>query len=90
MVDISRKKYERNGIEARVYNDGIFWLNEKRIEEGLDHKKIAKSCNKNHSNYRKHRHGLVEEPKKQVNGISINQKFAIKVITDCRTTSAQT
>ena len=46
MVDISRKKYERNGVEARVYNDGIFWLNEKRIEEGLDHKKIAKSCNK--------------------------------------------
>ena len=50
-------------------------------------RKVATKCN---SNYRKHRDGLVEEPKKQVNGISINQKFAIKVITDCRTTSAQT
>ena len=46
MVDISRKRYERNGIEARVFNDGILWLNEKHIEEGLDHKKFAKSSNK--------------------------------------------
>ena len=30
MVDISRKTYERNGIE-RVDNELIFWLNEKRI-----------------------------------------------------------
>ena len=30
MVDISRKTYERNGIET-VDNELIFWLNEKRI-----------------------------------------------------------
>ena len=29
MVDISRKTYERNGIEKIVYNDGILCLNEK-------------------------------------------------------------
>ena len=38
MVDMRRKTYERNGKEAIIYNDGILWLNEKHIEEGLDHK----------------------------------------------------
>ena len=38
MVDMSRKTYERNGIETIIDNDRIFWLNEKHIEEGLDHK----------------------------------------------------
>ena len=28
MVDISRKTYERNGIETIVDNNGILWLNE--------------------------------------------------------------
>ena len=31
---------------------------------------------------------LVEEPKKQINRISIDKKLAIQVIMDCRTTSA--
>ena len=30
MVDISIKAHERNGIEARVDNGGILWLNENR------------------------------------------------------------
>ena len=42
MVDISRKMYERNGIETIVDNDGILWLNEKHIKEGLDHKMCEK------------------------------------------------
>ena len=28
MVDISRKTYERNGIETIIDNDGMLWLNE--------------------------------------------------------------
>ena len=40
MVDLSRKTYERNGIETIVDNDRILWLNEKHIEEGLDHKNL--------------------------------------------------
>ena len=43
MVDISRKTYERNGVEPIVDSDGILWLNEKHIEEGLDHKKLRKT-----------------------------------------------
>ena len=29
MAGISREKYERNGIETIVDNDGILWLGEK-------------------------------------------------------------
>ena len=38
MVNISRKTYERNGIETIVDNDGILLLNERYIEKGLDQK----------------------------------------------------
>ena len=41
MVDISRKTYEKNGVETIIHNDGILWLNEKYIEEGLDHKNLG-------------------------------------------------
>ena len=40
MVNISRKTYERNGIDKITDNDGILWLNEKHIEEALDHKNL--------------------------------------------------
>ena len=40
MVNISREMSERNAIEAIVDNDGILRLNEKHIEEGLDHKHL--------------------------------------------------
>ena len=32
IADISREKYERNGIDTIVDNDGILWLNERLIE----------------------------------------------------------
>ena len=38
--------YERNGIETIADNDGIMWLNEKHLEEGLDHKKFVRNYNK--------------------------------------------
>ena len=34
MADISRKTYERNGVERIVGNDAILRLNEKHIKEG--------------------------------------------------------
>ena len=40
MVKISRKTYERNDIKTIVDNDEILWLNEKHIEEGLDHQNL--------------------------------------------------
>ena len=46
MVDISKKSYERNGVETIVDSHGIQWLNGKHIEEGLDHKNFARECSK--------------------------------------------
>ena len=89
MADISRKTYERNVTETVVDNYGILWLNEKNIEEGLDYKKLREITKRYNSNHRKHKYELVEEPKKQVNRIFIDQNLTIKVILDCRTTSAQ-
>ena len=36
----SRKTYERNGVERKIGNDGILWLNEKHIQQQLDHIKL--------------------------------------------------
>ena len=63
------------------------WLNEKHIEEGLHHKTLREIIIK-YSDHRKQRYKLVEEPKKQVNRIFIDQKLANKIIMDCRKTSA--
>ena len=41
---------------------------------------------KYHWDPKKHRYELVEEPKKQCNRIFIDEKLAIRVIMDCRTT----
>ena len=43
MINIRRETYESNGMETKVDNDGILWLNERHTEEELDHKRL---CNK--------------------------------------------
>ena len=73
MVDISRETSERNGIETIVDNDGVLRLNEKHIEERLDHK---------------NRQELDNKSRKQCNIIFIDERLGIKVIMDCRITSA--
>ena len=87
-VDISRKKYERNCIETVAENDGILWLNEKYIEQGLDHRYLWGITRKYDSDHRNHRCELIEEPKEQCNRIFIDEKLPIKIVIDCRTTSA--
>ena len=89
MVDIRRKTCERNGIETIVDNDGILLLNEKHIEERLDHKDLQEITIGYNSNYRKLRYELVEEPKKEVNRIFVDEKLEIKVIIDCRKTTTR-
>ena len=56
--------YQRNGMETIVDNDGILWLNEKYKEERSDYKDLREITTKFHSDHRKHRYELVEEPKK--------------------------
>ena len=63
MVDIRRKTYERNDIETIVHNNGILWLNEKRMEEGLDHNNLREITTKYKLDHIKHRHDLVVETK---------------------------
>ena len=58
-----------------------------RRREGLDHEDLREITIKYNSNHRKHRYELVEEPKKQVNRIFIDEKLAVKVIMDWTTTT---
>ena len=57
----------------------------KNIKEGLDHKSLREVTIKYHSDHRKHKYELIEEPKKQFNSIFMEEKLAIKVIMNCRT-----
>ena len=62
MVDMSRKTYERNGIERITDGDKVLWLN--CHTEGLDHKNLWMTTVKYLLRHRKYRHELVDEPKK--------------------------
>ena len=84
----AEKTYKRNDIEKIVDNDGIMWLNEKHIEKGLDHTKLRKNATKYRSYHGKPRHELDNKSKIERSRIFIDEKSAIRVIMDCRTTSA--
>ena len=58
-------------------------LNEKHIEDRLYYKDLRETAIKYNSNHKEHRYKLVDEPKKLVNRIFINEKLAIKIIMDC-------
>ena len=63
MFIISIEIRVKNSVEVIVVN-GIKWLNEKHIEEGLDHPNLLVITRKYPSKYRKHRCQLVDEPNK--------------------------
>ena len=86
MVDLSRRTYKRNDIEKIVDNDGILWLNEKHIEEGVDNENLRKVTVNYHSDHRKHRGKLTDQPKKKCNRKFIDEKLAMKVIMDGKPT----
>ena len=67
MVNIDKETYENNNIEAIADGIDMLWLNEKHIEEKLGHKNLLVITNKYDQVYKKHRHELVNEPKKQPN-----------------------
>ena len=58
------------------------------VKEGLDHKNVREITTNYNSSHRNYRDKLVEEPDKQCNKIYLDEKLAIKLIMDCRTTSA--
>ena len=63
MVDISLQKYKWHSVETGVDNFGIFCLNEKRVEEGLDHKNVWMTTGKYFMDHRKHRYEQENVPK---------------------------
>ena len=55
IVDISKKKtYENNDVEVIVDGVGMLWLNERHIEEKLDHKNVLVITNKYDAVYKNH------------------------------------
>ena len=85
MVNIDNETYENNNIEATIDGIGKLWLNEKHVEEKLGHKNIPVIKNKYDQVYKKRRHELVNEPKKQPNRRFLHSDLALKVIMDCTT-----
>ena len=63
MINIDKKTYENNNIEAIVDDIGKLWLNEKHIEETLGHKNLPAITNTYDQVYKKYIHELVNKPK---------------------------
>ena len=80
MIGIRREKFGRHDIETIADNDGIMWLNEKKIEECLDHQNLREFTLKHLSNHRNYRHKLDNKSRKQCNWLLTDEKLAIKVI----------
>ena len=51
----------------------------------MDHAHLPDLTRKYHSDYRKHRYELIDEPKKEPNRIFLHEDLAIKKIMFCRT-----
>ena len=85
MINIDKKRYKNNNIEVLVDSIGKLWLNEKHIEETLGHKNLPVIPNKYDQVYKKHRHELVNTPKKQSNRDFLHSDLALKIIMNCRT-----
>ena len=85
MININKKTYENNNTEVIVDSIGKLWLNEKHIEEKLGHINLPFITNKYDQVYKKHRHELVNKPKKQPNRKFLHSDLALKIIMNCRT-----
>ena len=83
MIDIGKETYENNDIEVIVDGIGTLWLNEKYIEVKSGHKNLPVITNK--QEYKKHRHELVNRPKKQPKRRFLRSSLTLKVIMDCTT-----
>ena len=63
-------EYPETSAECTIWKWLILWLNEKHIEERLDHNNLREITIKYHLDHRKHRCELTE----QVNAIFIDEK----------------
>ena len=65
---ICAEKHAENGVETKKDNYEILWLNEKHIKEGLDQKNLGEITIKYHSDHRKHKYEIIDEPKNNLTG----------------------
>ena len=79
MFNIDKEAYKNNDIAAIVDGIGNLWLNEKNIEEKLGHKNLPAITNKYNQKYKKRRHELVNETKKQPNRRFLRSNLALKI-----------
>ena len=84
MFNFTKKTLENNGIGVIVDSVNALWLNEKNIEEKLDHKNLPVVTNKYDKIYKKSRYELVNKPIKQPNRTFLHINLALKIIMDCR------
>ena len=85
IVYIGKETFENNDIEVIVDGIGTLWLNEKHMEEKLDHENLPVITNKYDPACNKHKYELVDKPKKQLNRRFWRCYLALKVIMDRRT-----
>ena len=85
ILNITKETLENNGIEVIVDSVNALWLNEKNIEEKLDHKNLPVITNKYDKIYKKLKYELVNKPIKQLNIRFLCADLALKIIMDCRT-----
>ena len=85
MVNITKEKYENNGIEVITDNFFTLRLNERHLQKQLGYKNLPTVTNKYDQEYKKRRYELIFEPTKQSNRRFIRNDLALKTIMDCRT-----
>ena len=65
MVNITKEKYENNGIEVITNEFGKLLLNERHVQEQLGHKNLPAITKKYDEKYKKCRYELIDDPTKQ-------------------------
>ena len=85
MVIITKETYESNGIEVITDKFGELWLNERHVQQQLEHKILSALTNKYSEECKKCRYKLIDDPMKQSCRRFILNDLALKIIMDCRT-----
>ena len=84
MVNITKGTYGNKGIEVMTDKFGELWLNERHVQEQLEHKNLPAFKNKYDEEYKKCRFQLNESTKQSCRRF-IHNDLALKIIMDRRT-----
>ena len=87
MVNITKRNMAKNGVEAIVFNDKK-WLNEKHIEEQLEHASLVAVTNRYPLKLKNQGQELQNCRNYQPCRKFLKENFAVQIIMDCRTIPA--